>query len=822
MAKKVKSDWLLAIENEQIVTRDIVTEMESSALSYAMMTIVDRALPDIRDGLKPVQRRLLYSMWTQAMWPTKPHRKSAGVTGDVMRWLHPHGSAYDALCNMVNDFEIRYPLVDGQGNFGSPDGDPAAAERYTECRLTPLALELLRDLDKVSKNPKGEVVDSVVPYRLNFAEEEYEPLYLASVLPQLLVNGATGIATGYTTDFPAHNLGEVVDALLLLLAKPDTSLTDILNVLPGPDLPTGACLLQTPEIQTLYETGRASLRFRANIVQEDNVETGNIQLVITSLPPGVRKATLEAKKPGLVERLYQLCVEKKEIPRVIDVRDESEGKRDVGGKSINLVRIVIELHKTAIPSLVIQELYRLTALEKTSAYTLRAIVDQTPRLLTLKEALQAHLDQRRLILTARTGYDLKATEAKLHILEGKRQALLNLDRVIHIIRTEAKPEQILAQELNLSSIQVESIIAMPLRALKRLEEQRLLKEHGELTQEVALLQARLTQPTLIDKLLEKELRELRHYTDTRKTMLIHPTSNTVTQEIDTTELVVLLTQRHTFKQVSLTAYEAFLKQGVFRERQDVFIAAWKVNLSTEFLLIATDGHALKLNVNDLFNVQDYLGERKLLRVIPISSIGQLLLVGSQGHLKKVLLETLKLRTKKWINLWNNTTSLVDVAWSDGNEDNIVTLVTRLGLVHRFFEKSFTGGSWQRGVVAGMNVDVNDGIVGLEISRHSDDAAHNITFFTKHQDQWGIKSLPLIDLVPKGRVAKGVIGLQFAKNAPGDVQGLSLSKGDLTWLDLKGNLIKHSVNVKKAPRYAKPELLDIQILTWRVTNFYRPL
>ncbi|HEY8531483.1 MAG TPA: DNA gyrase subunit A, partial [Limnochorda sp.] len=389
----------------RILPIDVEHEMRRSYLDYAMSVIVDRALPDVRDGLKPVQRRILYAMLHLGLRPDQPHRKSARITGDVMGKYHPHGDAaiYDAMVRMAQDFNFRYPLVDGHGNFGSIDGDPPAAQRYTEARLSPVGMEMLRDLDK-------ETVDFVP----NFDGTEEQPVVLPARLPNLLVNGASGIAVGMATNIPPHNLGEVIDALVRLIDRPETTAEELLEIIKGPDFPTGALILGKEGIRQAYLTGRGLIRVRAK-TEIEAMERGRYRIVVHEIPYNVNKAQL-------IERIAELVREKR-VEGISDLRDES----DRSG-----MRIAIELRRDANPQVVLNQLFKHSKLEETFGAIMIALVDGEPRVLTLREMLVYYLKHQEDVVARRTRFELRKAEERAHILEGLRIALAHLDEIIQL------------------------------------------------------------------------------------------------------------------------------------------------------------------------------------------------------------------------------------------------------------------------------------------------------------------------------------------------------------------------------------------------------
>lgn len=605
MARKSKSavtDYNKLLENENIVTRDVIEEMEDSSLNYAVKTIIDRALPDVRDGLKPVQRRILYAMGEMGLTPNHSYVKSAKVNGEVMGNYHPHGDSYGAMVNMTNPDGIRYPMVDGQGNFGNPiDGDGPASMRYTECRLDKKGAAMLRDVKK-----------RVVDFKSNYSEDDEEPVVLPAALPFLLMNGATGIATGYTTEIPPHNLNEILSAATALLKNPELTTMDLLKYIKGPDLETGGYLIQSDEIIKLYETGRASLKFRAKMHVEFK-EDGSQQIVITELPPDVRKADLE-KKPGLVSKIYELCVLDKKISRVLDVRDESSEQNDKDKKSgvfKSSVRIVIDLHKTAVPEVIMAELYKQTALEKTKGFVLRAISNQAPVLLTLKDAVSAYVEHRKDVVLRRIQFDLDKAEFRLHILEGFKKTLTDIDNVIKIIRNSEDPEKDLIATYSLSKDQVKAILDMPLRRLSKMEENKIDNDIITVKEEITLYKEQIGNNEIFEQLLIDEFKELqKEFGDKRRTEIISENDVMNASNVSDEPMVVIVTNKNNIKQIPQSAFNDMLKSGTLRERTEVYTQGVNCTTTDQFTIILETGEYVNATFSDLLGALDFLENKK--------------------------------------------------------------------------------------------------------------------------------------------------------------------------------------------------------------------
>src|SRR5438094_337999 len=522
---------------ERIEPVVIEEEIQSSFIDYAMSVIVSRALPDVRDGLKPVHRRILFSMLEGNLTPDRPRRKSASAVGDVIKKYHPHGegAVYDALVRLAQDFSLRYPLIDPQGNFGSIDGDPAGAMRYTEARLAPLAMELLRDIDK-----------ETVEFIPNFDGYEQEPVVLPSRLPNLLVNGSQGIAVGMATNIPPHNLGEVMDAVVATIENPDISIKELMKKVRGPDFPTAGLIIGRDGIRDAYETGRGSIKMRARVVIEEG-RLGRERVVVTELPYMVNKARLAEK--------IALLVNTRKIGDIADLKDESSGR---GG-----MRLVIDLKKGANAQIVLNQLYRHTQLQDTFGVIMLALVDGVPRTLNLKQMLEKYRDHQVDVVTRPTGFELRKAEERDHIVQGLLIALANIDEVIRIIRRAADVDdarQKLIARFELSEIQANYILDMPLRRLTRLERQKLEDEHKELLSTIRRLKALLKDPKAILGVVREELIEVRRkYADPRRTEIRAAEGEFVEEDLIQDQDVVITISRTGY--VKRQPVDAFRRQG---------------------------------------------------------------------------------------------------------------------------------------------------------------------------------------------------------------------------------------------------------------------
>ena len=526
--------------DERLTQVAIEDEMRSSYMDYAMSVIVGRALPDVRDGLKPVHRRILHGMNEMGLAHNRAYRKCAKIVGEIMGNYHPHGDAaiYDALVRMAQDFNLRYLLVDGQGNYGSVDGDPPAAMRYTEARLTRLAEETLADIDK-----------DTVDFGPNYDESRQEPLVLPAKVPNLLVNGAGGIAVGYATNIPTHNLAEVVDGLMMLIENPDVTVDELMELIPGPDFPTAGYIYGTQGIKDAYHTGRGLLTLRAKVAVETDERTERDRIVVTEIPYQVNKARL-------IEKIAEL-IQDKRIEGITDLRDESD--RDG-------MRIVMELKRGEIPQILVNQLYKHTPMQSTFGVIMLALVHNRPELLNLKEILEAFIDHRREVVVRRTAYDLRKAEERAHILEGLKIALSHLDAVIALIRRSRSPEEArtgLMAQFSFSEIQANAILDMKLQRLTQLERDKLTQEYEEIIKRIASLKSVLGSEALVRQIIKDELKALREeYKDERRTQIIPETAEINIEDlIAQEEVVVTISHAGYIKRNPVTLHRAQRRGG---------------------------------------------------------------------------------------------------------------------------------------------------------------------------------------------------------------------------------------------------------------------
>jgi len=525
---------------QQKVPVYIEDEMRQSYMDYAMSVIIGRAVPNVCDGLKPVHRRVLYAMYDMNNSWNTPYKKSARVVGDVIGKYHPHGdvAVYDTIVRMAQDFSMRYLLVDGQGNFGSVDGDPPAAMRYTEIRMTRIAEEMLADIDK-------ETVDFIS----NYDDSIKEPTVLPSRIPNLLINGGSGIAVGMATNIPPHNLGEVVNGLVAMVENPDITIDELMNYIPGPDFATGGYIYGKETIRQAYREGRGSIQMRAKLFTETVKRTGKEQIIIREIPFLVNKARL-------IEHMAVLVQDKK-IEGIADLRDESDREG---------MRIVVELKRDAVPEVVINQLYKHTALQESFGVNMLAIADGRPKILSLKDALKAFLDHRKEVVTRRTAYDLRKAEERLHILAGLKIALDHLDRVIKLIRESKDPKTAkegLMASFGLSEIQAHAILDMRLQRLTGLEREKVLSEHQETTALINKLQGILADETAIYRIIVEELQQIKkEYGDPRRTEIIDQSEEISVEDLIVDEdMVVTVSHEGYIKRNPVTLYRAQHRGG---------------------------------------------------------------------------------------------------------------------------------------------------------------------------------------------------------------------------------------------------------------------
>lgn len=698
------------IEDTKLIQSEIHDEMKDSYIDYAMSVIVGRALPDVRDGLKPVHRRILYGMNELGVTPDKPHKKSARIVGEVMGKFHPHGdsSIYDAMVRMAQDFSIRYMLVDGHGNFGSVDGDGAAAMRYTEARMTPLALQMLRDIDK-------ETVD----FMPNFDEEEVEPTVLPSRFPNLLVNGSNGIAVGMATSIPPHNLNEVIDATVKLIDEPEATVEDLMKYVKGPDFPTGATILGKSGAKEAYRTGRGKVVVRANCeIEETN--KGRQQIVVTEIPYQVNKATLQEKIADLVKD--------KRLEGISAIRDESNRQG---------TRIVIELKRDANAQILLNRLYKHTQLQESFSMIMLALVDGEPKVLNLREILTEYLKHQKNVVTRRTQYDLAKAQARAHILEGLRIALDNIDEIIKIIRAsynDAK-ENLMAR-FGLSDIQAQAILDMRLARLQGLEREKIEKEYEDLQKMIAYYLKLLANDDLLMGVIKEELLEVRgKYGDPRRTKIMADQGELDEEDLILEEKVAItLTYLGYIKRVSADTYKTQKRGGKgimgVTTRENDFVKSLIMTSTHDYLMFFTNtGKAHRIKAYEVpeagrtargtpaVNFLSLMQRERITAVIPIHEFAEdryLLAVTKQGTIKKTPLSQFDT---------NRKSGLIAISLKDGDEmigisetsgtDNVI-IVTKNGKCICFSEQDVRPMGRIAGGVRAIKLEKGDEVVSMEL------------------------------------------------------------------------------------------------------------
>lgn len=739
------------VEDTKMIQHEIHDEMKKSYIDYAMSVIVGRALPDVRDGLKPVHRRILYGMSQLGVTPDKPFKKSARIVGEVMGKYHPHGdsSIYDAMVRMAQDFSIRYMLVDGHGNFGSVDGDGAAAMRYTEARMTPFTLQMLRDIEK-------ETVD----FMPNFDEEEEEPVVLPSRFPNLLVNGSNGIAVGMATSIPPHNLRDVIDATILLIDKEDATVDDLIKIVKAPDFPTGAHILGRQGARQAYKTGTGKVQVRAKCEIEET-KGGRYQIIVSEIPYQVNKSRL-------IEKIAELVKEKR-VDGISAIRDESNRKG---------MRIVIELKRDANPQITLNRLYKHTQLQFSYSMIMLALVDGEPKILNLYEILSEYLNFQKEIITRRTQFDLKKAEARAHILEGYRIALDNIDEIIKIIRAsynDAKEK--LIERFGFSDIQAQAILDMRLARLQGLEREKIEKEYAELMEKIAYFKAILADEALLMGVIKEELQEIREkYGDNRRSKIVAAEDEFDDEDlIEEESVAVTLTHLGYIKRVPADTYKAQRRGGKgitgITTRENDFVKDLIMTSTHDYLLFFTDtGKVHKLKAYEIpeasrtakgtpaVNLLNLMQKERITAIIPVSQFDDenyLIMVTKNGTIKKTALSQFDTNRKNGliaINLKDDD-SLIGVRETCG-DDNII-LVTRKGKCISFSEKDVRSMGRIAAGVRGIKLDKSDTVVDMDI------LADDKEILVVTQNGYG-KRTPVEDYTIQARGGKGVLTYNKSK------------------------------------------------------------
>ena len=753
----------------RIELRELEQEMRSSYLDYAMSVIVGRALPDVRDGLKPVHRRVLWGMHDAGHQPNRPYVKCARVTGDVMGKYHPHDSSsiYDALARLVQPFSLRYPLVDGQGNFGSIDDDPPAAERYTECRLAKLATEMLRDIDS-----------DTVDFGPNYDESRREPQVLPARFPNLLVNGSTGIAVGMATNIPPHNLGETIDAVIALIDKPSASADDLMKHIKGPDFPTGALIVGRSGIRDAYRTGRGRIVMRARAHVEE-FRGGKNAIIVTELPYGVKKGG----DSGVIAKIADL-VREKVITEVSDLQDYS----DKTG-----MRIQIDLKREAIPQVALNKLFKHTALQTTFGYNAVALVDGVPRTLSLLEFVRYYLDFQRKVVTRRSQYELRKAIDRAHVLEGYLIALDNLDEVIQLIRASDDADEArtgLMERFELSELQAQAILDLRLRALTGLERKRVEAEYKDLQERITELRTLLGDESRIAALIKDELLEIKQIYakgDDRRTEIAAAEGELELEDLIAEEdMVIAITRSGYVKRLPVTTYREQRRGGIgvmgMDMKDDDYIEHLFVASTHDYILFfSSRGKVYRLKVHELplgsrqskgraiVNLLPFQQDEKVRAVIrtrDFSEMEYLVLATRSGVVKKTKFTDYNTPLKSEgiiaINLREDD-ELVEAFLSSGNDD--LMLVSRRGQAIRFHEKQARSMGRATGGVRGMSLRSGDEVIAAMVAQ--DDADLLVVTEQGHG-----KRTPIRDYPRKGRGGLGVKTVQLTE-AKGQLAGARL-------------------------------------------------
>ncbi|MFA5801729.1 MAG: DNA gyrase subunit A [Thermoleophilia bacterium] len=702
----------------RIEPRELEEEMRTSYLDYSMSVIVGRALPDVRDGLKPVHRRVLYAMQQLALAYNKPYKKSARIVGDVIGKYHPHGDSavYDTMVRLVQDFSMRYPLIDGQGNFGSVDGDSAAAYRYTEARLSKLAMEMLRDIDQ-----------DTVDFIPNFDESTEEPSVLPSRYPNLLVNGSSGIAVGMATNIPPHNLGETIDACVAMIDNPDISIDEMMAHMPGPDFPTGGIIMGRRGIRDAYTTGRGLVKVRAKAHSEP-IKGKRDAIIITELPYQVNKATL-------IEKIADLVREHK-IQEISDLRDES----DRSG-----MRVVIELKRDTIPKVVLNKLYKHTAMQSTFGIINLAIVDGVPRTMSLKEMMRCYIAHQREVIIRRTRFELEKAQKRAHVLEGLLTALENLDAVVKLIRASKDGEEArngLIRKFELSLIQAQAILDLRLQKLTGLERNKIKDEHKDLTERIAWLKGILAEEAEVYRLIKEELLEVkRMFNDERRTQIAPGEDEFDIEDLIAEEdMVISITNSGYIKSLPLNTYRKQRRGGVGVIGMDVkeedFLEHLFITTTHHYLLFFTSvGKVYRLKVHEIPLGSRTSKGRAVVNLLPLRSgerikavvatkdykdAKYLVMATRKGLVKKTEFEAYNTVLKAdgiiAINIRDDD-ELIAVRHSNGDDD--ILLVSEGGQAIRFNESQTRPMGRATSGVKGMTLSKADKVLSMNVAR--DDA-----------------------------------------------------------------------------------------------------
>lgn len=780
-------DTELEDRDGKIIERDIEDEMKTAYIDYAMSVIVSRALPDVRDGLKPVHRRILYTMYEDGLTSDKPYRKSATTVGDVLGRYHPHGdsSVYDAMVRMAQTFSLRYPLIDGHGNFGSIDGDGAAAYRYTEARMSKIAEIMLTDIEK-----------NTVDFMPNFDDRLQEPTVLPAKIPALLVNGSSGIAVGMATNIPPHNLTEVINGIIKIIDDDNVTDEQLMQIIKGPDFPTGGMILGREAIKQAYTTGKGKITVRAEAEIEE-MSNGKQKIIVTSLPYQVNKAKL-------IENIANLVKEKR-IEGISELRDESDRE--------NAVRIHIGLKKDANARVVLNQLYKNTQMQDTFGVIMLALVDGQPRILTLRQCLDYYIDHRKGVILRRTQFELDKALARAHILEGLKIALDNIDEVINIIRSsydDAKER--LMERFGLSDIQAQAILDMRLKTLSGLQREKIEEEYNELMKLIAHLREILGSEKLVFEIIKEELTEVKEkYGDERLTKIVAAEGEFNEEDlIKEEQMVVALTHFGYIKRMPIDTYRSQKRggkgiSGISTREEDFVKQIFTTSTHDTVLFFSNKGKLYRLRGYEIpeagrtakgtaiVNLLSLDAGEKISAVIPISDFEDskyLLMATKNGLIKKTPLQEYNSSRKTGLLAitLKDDDELIDVRLTDG-QDNVV-LVTEKGLCITFDEKDVRPVGRSAQGVLGIRLDEDDNVIGIEsiVSNNK-----GVTLLAITENGFG-KRTELDEYRVQNRGGRGVITYKITPKT-GNIVGIRMAKedDDVMLITNSGTIIR--INVK---------------------------
>lgn len=774
---------MLENTEERIIPVDIESEMKKAYIDYAMSVIVGRALPDVRDGLKPVHKRILYAMNELNLYPDKPHRKSARIVGDVLGKYHPHGDSavYESMVRMAQDFSTRYLLVDGHGNFGSVDGDGAAAMRYTEARMSKLTMELLADIDK-----------NTVDFVPNFDGTLEEPSVLPARFPNLLVNGSTGIAVGMATNIPPHNLGETIDCVVEIIDNPECTVDDLLEHMKGPDFPTGGTILGTEGIKSAYKTGRGKIIVRAN-ADIEQMSGSKQRIIVTEIPYQVNKARL-------IEKIADLVRDKK-IEGISDLRDES----DRSG-----MRIVIELKRDANANIVLNQLYKNTQMQEVFGIIMLALVNYEPKYLTLKQMLRHYLDHQKDVIIRRTQFDLDKAEARAHILEGLKIALDNIDEVISIIRSSYNDaEERLMVRFGLSIEQSKAIVDMRLRRLQGLEREKIEQEYKDLHEKIKYYKEILASEALVYQIIKEEMLEVkRKFNDERRTKITHAEGEINIEDlIAEEENAITLTHFGYIKRLPVDTYKSQRRGGKgivgLSTREEDFVENIFITSTHDYIMFFTNqGRVYRLKAYELpeasrqakgmaiVNLLQLNPDEKVATVIPIRTYDEgmyLIMTTKKGIIKRTKIQEYEHIRKGGLAAisLDDDDELIDVRLTDG--ENHIIVVTKNGMSIRFEESQARSiGRVSRGVRA-IKLKSDDYVVSMEVTKDE-----NAEVLVVTENGFG-KRTDLTEYRLQSRGGKGIKTYKITQKT-GQIAGMKLVEGadEILMISSDGTVIRLNI------------------------------